>query len=581
MFSVTSETTAKPAVANAPARSARTDQSPAPDSFSALIDSNAANTAGDDRPAAPDRPSPQQRPDEASAASDSRQLRDSTTSSSTTANAPLQQPQPRPAQAVAAEGSTNVASRPAKPGAAKSGIAKTAVTDAASDIVVTPDIASADPTASPQPTASTASTPVPIAVAIAAPAALTDVIIAQATPDNTTQPLAIAVAAIAASTSTVEASKPVAALAQGSGDQAKPASAPAAPAITPAETTPIVATQSAATTDAVVPAAAVAVNAPASATDTVTTPVSQPVAKADAAVQADPELAAAAVAATIPVEAVGPKATLKTTAATRSSENAVPIRPGIAPGAADASAASASADAADKPVAPQPSAVDGREKTAGTAVDTPTTDPAKPEASTVIAATPSPRDHRASAAVQVQNDTADVGQQAASAIQQPQAQSAATLATATPLTVTAATAAAVPLNGLALQIAVSAQSGNSRFEIRLDPAELGRIDVRIDVDRHGQLTSHLTVEKPETLAMLRQDAPQLQRALDNAGFKTGDGGLQFSLRDHSSSGQNTGDQAGRNAQRLIISEDDSFPAAVAGRTYGRMSESGSGVDIRV
>jgi hypothetical protein len=88
------------------------------------------------------------------------------------------------------------------------------------------------------------------------------------------------------------------------------------------------------------------------------------------------------------------------------------------------------------------------------------------------------------------------------------------------------------------------------------------------------------VEKPETLAMLRQDAPQLQRALDNAGFKTGDGGLQFSLRDQSSSGQNAGDGANRNAQRLIISEDDSIPAAV-GRTYGRMSGSGSGVDIRV
>src|SRR5206468_10950016 len=121
--------------------------------------------------------------------------------------------------------------------------------------------------------------------------------------------------------------------------------------------------------------------------------------------------------------------------------------------------------------------------------------------------------------------------------------------------VTASNSLAVPLNGLALQIAVTAQGGKSRFQITLDPAELGRIDVRIDVDRHGQIFSHLTVEKPETLAMLRQDAPQLQRALDNAGFKTGDNGLQFSLRDQSSSG-NGGHETTRNAQRLIISEDD-------------------------
>jgi flagellar hook-length control protein FliK len=137
------------------------------------------------------------------------------------------------------------------------------------------------------------------------------------------------------------------------------------------------------------------------------------------------------------------------------------------------------------------------------------------------------------------------------------------------------------LGGLALEIAASARSGKSRFEIRLDPADLGRIDVRIDVDRNGQITSHLRVEKPETLSMLRQDAPQLQRQLDDAGFKTGNGGLQFSLRDQSSSGQNNGNETGRNAQRLAISDEDTVPPAVAGRTYGRMLGSSSGVDIRV
>jgi flagellar hook-length control protein FliK len=150
-----------------------------------------------------------------------------------------------------------------------------------------------------------------------------------------------------------------------------------------------------------------------------------------------------------------------------------------------------------------------------------------------------------------------------------------------PLTVTAAINAPVPLSGLALELAASARSGKSRFEIRLDPADLGRIDVRIDVDRNGQVTSHLRVEKPETLSMLRQDAPQLQRALDDAGFKTGNGGLQFSLRDQSSSGQNSGNETGRNAQRLVVSEEDTIPAAIAGRTYGRVLGSSSGVDISV
>ena len=158
---------------------------------------------------------------------------------------------------------------------------------------------------------------------------------------------------------------------------------------------------------------------------------------------------------------------------------------------------------------------------------------------------------------------------------------AASLAAAGPLTATAATSAAVPLSGLAVEIAASAKNGKSNFEIRLDPADLGRIDVRISVDSSGQMTSHLMVEKPETLSMLQQDAPQLQQALNDAGFKTGDSGLQFSLRDQSSSGQNSGNDSNRNAQRLVIAPEDTTPAAPAGRSYGRMLGSSSGVDISV
>jgi flagellar hook-length control protein FliK len=95
------------------------------------------------------------------------------------------------------------------------------------------------------------------------------------------------------------------------------------------------------------------------------------------------------------------------------------------------------------------------------------------------------------------------------------------------------------------------------------------------------MTSHLTVERPETLSMLRQDANQLQRALDNAGLSTGNGGLQFSLRDQSSQGQNDGNQSNPNAHRLVVSEEDSVPAIVAGRNYGRMLGSSGGIDIRV
>ncbi|MCP9625488.1 flagellar hook-length control protein FliK [Rhodopseudomonas palustris] len=155
-------------------------------------------------------------------------------------------------------------------------------------------------------------------------------------------------------------------------------------------------------------------------------------------------------------------------------------------------------------------------------------------------------------------------------------------AAAPQLTAALATNVPVAVQDLAVTIAARANAGASRFDIRLDPAELGRIDVRIEVDRHGQVTSHLTVEKPETLAMLRQDQTQLQRALDNAGLKTGDSGLQFSLRDQSSSGQQGQQQdSSRHAQRLVIKDEDLLPAMPAGRSYGRMLGASGGVDIKI
>jgi flagellar hook-length control protein FliK len=140
----------------------------------------------------------------------------------------------------------------------------------------------------------------------------------------------------------------------------------------------------------------------------------------------------------------------------------------------------------------------------------------------------------------------------------------------------------VPVSGLAVEIAANAQIGRSRFEIRLDPPELGRIDVRLDVDKQGQVTSHLIVEKSATLDLLRRDAPQLERALQDAGLKTSDSGLQFSLRDQGQqAGRNDDNGNGRNSQRLMITEEETIVAETAGRTYGRMIGQRTGVDIRV
>jgi flagellar hook-length control protein FliK len=276
-----------------------------------------------------------------------------------------------------------------------------------------------------------------------------------------------------------------------------------------------------------------------------------------------------AVAATAPV-------TPKTTSGKPSTATATTDGSTTASAAADPSATNAPAGATQNGLL-QPTSAAAKPETTNAAVEGATADAAAASSSAITAREHSPAANTGHALT----DSPDSSTQAIGTLQPQTNAPAAAAAPGGAFSVTAAANAPVPLSGLAVEIAASAKSGKSRFEIRLDPADLGRIDVRIDIDRNGQVTSHLTVEKPETLSMLRQDAPQLQRALDDAGLKTGNGGLQFSLRDQSSSGQNSGNDSSPNAQRLVISADDAIPAAVAGRTYGRSLGSSSGVDIRV
>jgi flagellar hook-length control protein FliK len=182
------------------------------------------------------------------------------------------------------------------------------------------------------------------------------------------------------------------------------------------------------------------------------------------------------------------------------------------------------------------------------------------------------------------------GAEAGNAQQQPDGSSG--LIAPAILTTTAAPAAptttptptAVPIAGLAVEIASHAHAGRNRFEIRLDPPELGRIDVRLDVDRDGKVASRLVVDRPETLDILRRDAPELERSLQQAGLKTADNALQFSLRDHGGfGGQNPYFNNGSpgSAARVVIPDRELPPVAAATSGYVRMIGTRAGVDIRV
>jgi hypothetical protein len=137
----------------------------------------------------------------------------------------------------------------------------------------------------------------------------------------------------------------------------------------------------------------------------------------------------------------------------------------------------------------------------------------------------------------------------------------------------------VPLAGLALEIVTQAHNGKNHFDIRLDPPELGRINIKLDVDRDGNVATHLVVDRSDTLDLLKRDASTLERALQQAGLKTADHGLDFSLRQHAFTEQDTTPPSG--SARVVVPDDDSAPLDALRQGYGRLLGLGGGLDIRV
>jgi hypothetical protein len=141
---------------------------------------------------------------------------------------------------------------------------------------------------------------------------------------------------------------------------------------------------------------------------------------------------------------------------------------------------------------------------------------------------------------------------------------------------------AVPLAAVPIVIAARVEAGEKQFQIRLDPPDLGRIDVQLNVDSSGRATSHLVVDRADTLDLLRRDAPSLERALQSAGLTTDDGSLQFSLRDQSLAGRDQGASAPvPPSPPPAVPDADLAPIDAAVRRYGQLAGLGGGIDIRV
>ncbi|MBT6607234.1 MAG: flagellar hook-length control protein FliK [Rhodospirillaceae bacterium] len=83
---------------------------------------------------------------------------------------------------------------------------------------------------------------------------------------------------------------------------------------------------------------------------------------------------------------------------------------------------------------------------------------------------------------------------------------------------------------VSVKITKALQAGNDRITIRLNPAELGRVEVKMELTHDGRTTAIVTADNKDTLDLLRRDSADLQKALEEGGMQLNDADLNFNLR---------------------------------------------------
>ncbi len=136
---------------------------------------------------------------------------------------------------------------------------------------------------------------------------------------------------------------------------------------------------------------------------------------------------------------------------------------------------------------------------------------------------------------------------------------------------------------IAAQILRKLEGRTTRFEMALTPDDLGRVDVKLDIDSEGRLAARLAFDNPAAATDLRGRADQLRRELEDAGFHLADDAFEFTERDSGSSSFDRGQDArqGQNrafaaASRLNAEIDVAQPPR-----WMALSLSPAGVDLKV
>lgn len=106
---------------------------------------------------------------------------------------------------------------------------------------------------------------------------------------------------------------------------------------------------------------------------------------------------------------------------------------------------------------------------------------------------------------------------------------------------------------ISVQVQRAIGNGTDRINIQLKPAELGRIEVKLEVAHDGKFNAVIAAERSDTLDLLKQDAKSLQQSLQQAGLNADSSSLSFTLQQHAKSFEQA---LGNEGNRRAGSEED-------------------------
>jgi flagellar hook-length control protein FliK len=87
-----------------------------------------------------------------------------------------------------------------------------------------------------------------------------------------------------------------------------------------------------------------------------------------------------------------------------------------------------------------------------------------------------------------------------------------------------------PIAQIHLQITRAVTEHVDHIRVRLEPPELGHVEIKLHFGDDNRFTGVVTVDRSETLDLLQRDAAALERGLRDAGLRADGGGLSFTLR---------------------------------------------------